>query len=44
LPDWSVTELPSFKIKKPFVPYVTDGDVFIFHSPVTLSVEPKVDA
>ena len=31
LPDWSVTELPSFKIKKPLFPYVTDGDVFIFH-------------
>ena len=41
-PDWSVTELLSFKIKKPFVPYVTEGVVFIFHSPVLLSKEPNV--
>ena len=41
--DWSVIVFPSFKIVKPFVPIVIDGDVFIFHCPF-VSVEPKVEA
>ena len=41
LDDWSVIVFPSFKIVKPFIPIVIDGAVFIFHSPVVASVEPK---
>ena len=41
-PDWSVTELLSFKIKKPSSPYSdTLGSGFIFHSPVVESVSPN---
>jgi hypothetical protein len=38
LDDWSVIVIPSLRIVKPLVPNVKLGEVFIFHSPVVLSV------